>query len=100
MRKCVQSQHKTAKSHFLNHNWYLQKLCCMFIPVVFTFIGASIIIYCMILAIKSFFKTLKYELNTLWDDAKCYNIFKLWYVGWRFWNQKNAAEYLYGVDDK
>jgi hypothetical protein len=97
MKKCVQSQYKSEKSHFLNHNWYLQKLCCMFIPVVFTFIGASIIVYCIILAIKSFCKTLKYELNTLWDDV---DIFKLWYVGWRIWNQKNAAEYLYGVDEK
>jgi len=103
MRKNVQSQYKTTKSQFLRHNWYLQKLCYMFIPVVVPFIGAIMIIYCIILAIKSFCKTLKCELNNVWDvinDGEYYNIFTLWYIGWRFWNQKNAADYLHGLDDE
>ena len=75
----------------------------MFIPVVVPFIGASMIIYCIILAIKSFCKTLKCELTNLWEfinDGEYYNIFTLWYIGWRFWNQKNAADYLHGLDDE
>jgi len=103
MKKCDTWRKRCAKSHFLSKNWYLQKLCYMFIPLVLAFVCAIATINCMILAIKAFFSTIKNELLDLWgivNDGDNYSVFTLWYLGWRFWNQRKAADYLHGLTEE
>lgn len=103
MKKCDTYRKRAAKSLFLRRNWFGLKFLYMIFPVV---IGVGVLIYVIgafTEAAKAFFRVLIDELHTAFVELfgeNNHNPFMLWWMGWRYWSQRSAANYLYGLTDE
>lgn len=103
MKKCDTYRKRAAKFHFLSKNWCRLKFLYMIFPAVIATGVLIFIIGAFIEALKAFIRTLIDELQTAFADLfgkNNHNPFMLWWMGWRYWSQRSAANYLYGLTDE